>query len=148
MDRMPDLASIHVLDPFSSSPHSPLPPSLRPSPNIFLLIVIGDRLILSIGFEVIVGDSSKSVVFHTKRGINHPLNVIVPMDRTTIKRSSITISDLLWTDGHSQHPLQAAVEFSINTLHILEGNGESQQLLCTEGCMCSTIVSTSCVSIK
>ena len=74
---------------------------------------------------------AKAVVLHTKGGVNHILYVIVPaangaeQEYETWPTAQIGGQQAL----DSQHPLEAAVKRRVHTLHVLQGNRQTQELL-------------------
>ncbi len=49
--------------------------------NIFALVLIGDRNVLSVWLEVIVGDATKLIVLHTEGHVKHTINIILPENK-------------------------------------------------------------------
>ena len=54
--------------------------------DVFLLVFIGDGNVLAIGLEVMVGDSSKSVMLHTEGHVKHTIYIILPKERRERER--------------------------------------------------------------
>ncbi len=50
-------------------------------PHILLLVLVGDGDVLAIGLEIVVGDLPKSIVLHSKRGLDHTLNIVLTVTR-------------------------------------------------------------------
>ena len=98
------------------------------SPDILNLVLVGHGDVLAAGLEVVVCDAAEAVVLHTKGGVNHIVYVVVPAGNGA--EQSVRAGQQPGQEGnHSQHPLEAAVELGVHTLHVLQDDRQTQELL-------------------